>query len=742
MSPNRILLLILTLVLLPIGAKSQSNVGKIATLEKQISFEKNERKAFSLRVELYELLQLYNLEKADSLADMLLSSSVPLHDSLRLQAILLTAEKELRNGNRSGYCSLVLSAQSFINRIPNLVTHAQIQYHLARYHIFQNEFETADFYINQAIKSNRQTNAKAKSASLYLLRSELYLAAHQKDSAIANVDLAIKFARRISDRTILATCFNQQARIFEHFGQIELSVAKNILALQLAKESGNPQQISAYSREIGMAQYSIHNLNESSRYFKQALQAANSINDRRQIALAKLKLSNVEFANKNFKRAIELCDEAKGTFDQLKDLESLGKTHNTLGLIYKDQKDFNLAASNFNQALIYFEQIGALTKIADVYHNVGTVFYAQGKYKNALSYLNRSLELSQSHSYTTQWYKNYKILSDVYRSLGQYDKAFLYNDKYIQYVDSSTYEQAAAKIAELNELYQAEQRDRLILTQADELQRQNQEKALTKAMLENAELRNNMQAYVILGFGIIILLAGIIIFYRWKQTQMQQQQREAEMAQTLLRTQMNPHFVFNAMSVIQSYIYENDIQNSTKFLVNFSRLMRLILENSSKEEIPIRIEEEILTKYMETQKLRFEDRFNYYVEIEDGLQFENAMIPPMIIQPFIENSIEHGQLHTIKEGGFIKIQFRKNKNMLEVELIDNGVGRKGAEMNRKSKEHKSMAMAITKERIDNLNKKYKTEGFLRIEDYNKELQTGTKILLSLPYRTDNNQLNS
>ena len=741
MSPLRSLLLLLLLFCLPIVANGQSNAGKINSLEKQISFEKNERKVFAYRVELYELLQKVDLQKADSIADLILQTSVPLHDSLRLQAILLSADKELRNGNRSGYCSLVLSAQSFINRIPNLVTHAQIQYHLARYHIFQHEFETAEFYITQAFKSTRQTNGKAKSASLYLLSSELYLAAHQKDSAIINVDRAIKFARRIADRTILATCFNQQARIFEHFGQVELSVAKNILALQLAKESGNPFQVSAYSREIGMAQYSIHNLDEANRYFKQALQSATSINDRRQISLAKLKMANVEFANKNFNKAISLCEDARETFERLKDIESLGKTHNTLGLVYKDQKDFNRAASNFNQALIYFEEIGAITNIANVYHNVGTVFFAQGKYKNALSYLNRSLELSQNHSFNTQWYNNYKVLSDVYRSLGQYDKALQYNDKYIQYVDSSTYEQAAAKIAELNELYQAEQRDRLILTQADELQRQNQEKALTKAMLENAELRNNMQAYVILGFGIIILLAGIIIFYRWKQTQMKQQQREAEMAQTLLRTQMNPHFVFNAMSVIQSYIYENDIQNSTKFLVNFSRLMRLILENSSKEEIPIRLEEEILTKYMETQKLRFEERFNYYVEIEDDLQFENAMIPPMIIQPFIENSIEHGQLHTIKEGGFIKINFRKNGNMLEVELIDNGVGRKGAEMNRKSKEHKSMAMSITKQRIDNLNKKYKTEGFLQIEDYNKELQTGTKILLSLPYRTDNNQLN-
>jgi sensor histidine kinase YesM len=95
------------------------------------------------------------------------------------------------------------------------------------------------------------------------------------------------------------------------------------------------------------------------------------------------------------------------------------------------------------------------------------------------------------------------------------------------------------------------------------------------------------------------------------------------------------------MSVIQSYIYENDTVNSSKFLVNFSRLMRLILENSPKEFIPIETEVEILQKYLETQTLRFEDRFSYSIILSDEIDKERAVIPPMITQPFIENAIEH-----------------------------------------------------------------------------------------------------
>jgi sensor histidine kinase YesM len=112
----------------------------------------------------------------------------------------------------------------------------------------------------------------------------------------------------------------------------------------------------------------------------------------------------------------------------------------------------------------------------------------------------------------------------------------------------------------------------------------------------------------------------------------------------------------------------------------------------------------------------------------------------MITQPIIENAIEHGQLHTI-EGGFIRVSFKKEESMLMIRIEDNGIGRKASRENKKSSAHKSMAMSITKDRIDNLNKKYRTDGFMEIDDYNKSLETGTKVLISLPYRVDSN-LNS
>ena len=144
----------------------------------------------------------------------------------------------------------------------------------------------------------------------------------------------------------------------------------------------------------------------------------------------------------------------------------------------------------------------------------------------------------------------------------------------------------------------------------------------------------------------------------------------------------------------------------------------------------------MLNLYMELEKLRFGDEFSFSISSSDTIQEDDTFVHPMIIQPFIENAIEHGRLH-LKEDGFINVHFYKEGSMLHITVIDNGIGRKGAEMNKKSKEHKSMAMKITKDRIDNLNKKYRSDGYMQIEDYDKEAQTGTKVLISIPYRVEN-----
>lgn len=700
----------------------------------------NAIKKYNLTFQLAQYYKEKNIVKADSIKDVLIAKSIRFDDTIRLNALIYKSEIEFIKGDLEAYFITVLGCHSFLNRMQRSKELVIINQHLGNYHLLNREYDMANFYLKRMLREAVELKSKHYIAKSHLLIGKNFTLNNFKDSALYHIDKSIQYARRTSDKSLLAFCFHQQARTYTYFDQLELGIAKDILALQIATKNRNHRQIAIFSIFIGQAQLAILNYQDASYYFHKAIDQAKKVHDLRQISLAQVALAEVYFNENDLPRALTFNELAIESFKELNNQEGLALANNMFGLIYKENQDFDKSIMHFNQALINFESFGDVRQIAKVYINVASIFYAQKKYRNTINYLEKSLKISKDYGFQKQEYENYRILSDVYKSIGKPQKALNYLTLYTNYSDSNNIQQAVEKIAELNELYLAEQRNKLILLQADSIEHQRQERQLAKTKLENFQLRSNMQKYIIFAFIVVIILSGVILNFRWKQTKFEQQQREAEMSQTLLRSQMNPHFVFNAMSIIQSYIYDNDTQNSTKFLLDFSKLMRLILENSPKEEIPITVEEEILQKYLAVQKLRFEDRFDYTIEIDESLKEEDAMIPPMITQPFIENSIEHGQLHTI-EGGYIHIEFKKKGEMLEISIEDNGVGREHAKKNQKELKHKSMALNITHERIAIINRKYKAEGNLVIEDLNKTLKTGTKVLISLPYRVLSQNLN-
>ncbi len=706
-------------------------------LKSALNREKNETRKFTRLLNLGEFYKNHNIYLADSISHVILQRSRNLDDLQRFKALLFTIQIEEIEGNQENFYKDILALEPFINKLSSKEVKFEIYKYLGLYQSKTLGFEKAIIYLNEALEIAKKSRNNANISEAYAKIAYNFMLNNNKDSAFYYTDNSIQYARRSANKGVIAESFNIQAKIYDFFGQVELSVAKNLIANRLATEANDLPKMARISRELGMSQKSISNLKDAEFFFNKSYEYSKQIHDQRQMALALINLGTIYKDRKLFKKAIEVNLKGIELLSKLKDNNGLGEAHNNLGMVYSDFKQYDLAASNFNQALVYYESTGNREKIAGVYHNVGTVFLIKKKYQIALNYLNRSIEIREQFGSKSQIYPTYRIISEVYDKTGKLKLSLWYLTKYLNFVDSNTSLQASTKIAELGELYRSEQRERLISMQADSIDRQRQERVITSTKLENTELRNSFQTYIIMGFIIIIILAGVIIISRQNQNKIRQQQKEAEMSQTLLRTQMNPHFIFNAMSVIQSYIYDNDTQNSTKFLVNFSRLIRLILENSPKEFIPITTEMEILQKYLETQKLRFEDRFEFDIELDENMMLDYAMIPPMITQPFIENAIEHGQLHTV-EGGFIKIIFKREKEMLHIEIIDNGIGRSNSEKNKKRKDHTSMALNITKERINNLNMKYKADGYLIIDDFNKELQTGTKILISLPYQVDTN----
>ena len=487
---------------------------------------------------------------------------------------------------------------------------------------------------------------------------------------------------------------------------------------------------------LGEIQLKINNYIKARNYFKTALSRVSNLKATYFEGKILGALGKSYEKTLHTKKAIKYYQKALICFYRIDDFEGVAAIHKYLGKSYFLDNNLNLAEKNYDLSKSYLEEINKEEQLAELYHYQAELALEKGNYQKAKGLINKSIKLRSKKGDAIELYNSYLLLSKISKSLKNYKEAHFYLEKYTKYQDSLNIQRTRERLAELSELYQSEQKEKRILEQQKEIKEQANEQLIKIQQLENTKLRNK-QIITILVFSFVLFISIlVIVYFKRKQEKLQKQQREVELKQTLLRSQMNPHFIFNSMSIIQSYIYDNDLTNSSKFLVNFSRLIRLILENSAKEFIKLNIEVEILERYLKIQKKRFEERFNYEIINDDSIDTSSILIPPMLLQPFIENSLEHGELNKVKDGK-IRITFKIENDLLIFVIEDNGIGRQAAARKKNNdnfNDHSSMAIDITNSRIELLNDKYKKAGFLSIQDLNDDGESGTKVTIATPFQ--------
>jgi len=245
-----------------------------------------------------------------------------------------------------------------------------------------------------------------------------------------------------------------------------------------------------------------------------------------------------------------------------------------------------------------------------------------------------------------------------------------------------------------------------------------------------------MLVILIISLSIIVTVTLMLIF----NYKLRIKYRTLRYQQKLLRSQMNPHFIFNALSAINVYVLENDIETSSKFLSDFSKLMRQVLRSSDSDYISLKEEIEILTYYLNIQRKRFVPSFNFIINVDDKISIDKTFVPPMIMQPFLENAVEHG-IKDLGHEGIISILIQKRDKHLIMEIDDNGVGINSLynKLNLNNN-HESMAISITKKRLDVIRHDKKTKTGLEIIDKKdiNPFERGTKVIITLPIVELNN----
>jgi hypothetical protein len=332
----------------------------------------------------------------------------------------------------------------------------------------------------------------------------------------------------------------------------------------------------------------------------------------------------------------------------------------------------------------------------------------------------------------------YKLLYLVYDSRGETDSAYYYYRSYIQTKESLTDDQTKGKFAA------SEYVQKIGLLNNEKLINQQKLKIQEQQLKNEALIRNILIAFVFVVLLLSLLLLRNTLLKRRNEKLKNEnvyrelQHKSSEMEMQALRAQMNPHFIFNCLNSINRFIMKNESQAASDYLTQFSRLIRLVLTNSKKAWIPLEDEMDMLRLYLDMEKLRFKNAFDYDLYCSEGVDPSSLCIPPLLLQPFVENAIWHGLMHK-KEKGLVTISFRVENDILYCTVIDNGVGRSAAANagSKSSQAHKSMGIQITRERLALINGEFNDDKVVfNIEDMTDKTgqPSGTKVNLHIRFQ--------
>lgn len=381
-----------------------------------------------------------------------------------------------------------------------------------------------------------------------------------------------------------------------------------------------------------------------------------------------------------------------------------------IGTLFEYQNNLDSAISYYKEAHKYFSESQDTLNLVNSFQKLARYQLIQEKFESALQLYSQSKILNKKIGDKEIDMQVNKGFAACYEGLGDYQNALKYNKIYQQFNDSLTKTETHTKIAEIESKFRVTQTQK--------------ELALTKQS-------NKAQSVVILFVIIGTFISFVAIYFYLKSYRIEQEKRSLLLEHKVLRTQMDPHFIFNAMSALQCYIMDDKPDEAIRFLSDFSALLRLVLQYSKDELIPISKEKKILEYYLSLQNKRFDNKIRFEINIDEELIASDSVIPPMLAQPFIENSLEHGGLMQFDDAK-IWVTLKKVSNRVHLTIIDNGVGIEQSLLRAKASTHKSMATTITHERLKLLNSNQKEKVDLSIQDLSHTGGRGTKVEFSIP----------
>lgn len=595
---------------------------------------------------------------------------------------------------------------------------------------FKSLTDSAEVYLKKDAKKSIQfiTDALNKSRSTkenseaYEVLGDIFTHWKQYDLAVSNYQISIQNRESNAVKIKLAKAYrlnkNYQESL-ETYNSIDKKSLSNWDLVTLLEGIGDVHQntknfdasIDAYSEGLKIAKKhlitpKVTDLNskiaqvfnakgevkKAKGYFNESLKLANTQNKKRAVE-EKVKIAEFQNNLNDYSSEIAIRKQA---LDDIKDIET--------DSVFDNESELTPQKQNYK---------------------IGNAYALQKDYGNAITYYEKSIEEADDKEDLIVQKDATRKLSDVLRDAGEYDKARIAFDNYIELLDK-------VYLKREQEISQAVQFSKDIINKQNRILSLEGDRALSESKYQLNLQQARTQKLIIYSLigGVLLLLITAFLMFKYIR-----QQRFANnlLALKTLRSQMNPHFIFNALNSVNSFIALNDERTANKYLSDFSLLMRAVLENSEEDFISLEKEIELLQLYTKLEHFRFKDKFDYKITVDEHINVNDFVIPPMLLQPYIENAVWHG-LRYKKTKGHLSIDIDQNKaDEITITITDDGIGRKKSKALKTEHQQKqnSKGMGNIKKRVSILNEMYKDKVDVFIDDFQDKEDTGTKVVVTL-----------
>jgi tetratricopeptide (TPR) repeat protein len=502
-----------------------------------------------------------------------------------------------------------------------------------------------------SVSYNRNNNEE-ELAFLFFKKGEINILNHQYKDVLKNTCQAYNYYKNSTKKYTAGLCLITLSSAYAHLEQYQNAQEVALDALKIAEEIGNPTLLGKVYNRLFNLHIALDDFDIALQYILRSDSLFEVLRDTASLSACKNNIGAVYLKIENYDHAIKYFKQAVFLHAKEEDKRPLISSLNNLGYAYMQVKDFDNAIKYMHQSISLNNQIACIVNPAP-YKGLGKIYQIMDMADSSNFYYAKAFYI----------YEKEAKYSDMINTLNNLISS---NFIYKNYNEAISWQTIRDSVQEIR--WKKEKEELLSFANVNyEVLKKEQE-----VLQQKQKSRNN---YMILSFMVlllIILLFAITAMY--SNLRLRSEKNTTELEHKLLRIQMNPHFIFNTLAAIQHIILDGDHVKSIKIIAKFSRLMRQTFEYVRRESISLNQEISMISNYVETQQARFNHKFIYLLNVDKTIDLDKVKIPPMLLQPFIENSIEYGLRH-LKKPGKLRVDILSEGDFLQFKVRDNGIGR-------------------------------------------------------------------